>query len=92
MPCFSKMLEAIMYKRLFNDILEQNLLCQKQFDFQQGHSMKHAVMQLIGQISDKFENDCFTSGTFIDPSKAFDTVIHQVLITREGKRQKVQGS
>ena len=92
MPCFSKMLEAIMYKRLFNDILEQNLLCQKQFDFQQGHSMKHAVMQLIGQISDKFENDCFTSGIFIDLSKAFDTVIHQVLITREGKRQKVQGS
>ena len=92
MPCFSKMLEAIMYKRLFNDILEQNLLCQKQFDFQQGHSMKHAVMQLLGQISDKFENDCFTSGIFIDPSKAFDTVIHQVLITREGKRQKVQGS
>ena len=81
-----------MYKRLFNDILEQNLLCQKQFDFQQGHSMKHAVMQLIGQISDKFENDCFTAGIFIDPSKAFDTVIHQVLITREGKRQKVQGS
>ena len=81
-----------MYKRLFNDILEQNLLCQKQFDFQQGHSMKHAVMQLIGQISDKFENDCFTSGIFIDLSKAFDTVIHQVLITREGKRQKVQGS
>ena len=49
-------------------------------------------MQLIGQFSDKFENDCFTSGIFIDPSKAFDTVIHQVLITREGKRQKVQGS
>ena len=71
-----------MYKRLFNHLSEHNLLYQKQFGFQQGHSTKHAIMQLIDEIIDKFENNCFTLGIFINFSQAFDTVIHQVLISK----------
>ena len=71
-----------MYKRLFNHLSEHNLLYQKQFGFQQGHSTKHAIMQLIDEIIDKFENNCFTLGIFINFSQAFDTVILQVLISK----------
>ena len=71
-----------MYKRLSNHLSEHNLLYQKQFGFQQGHSTEHAVMQLIDQINDTFENNCFTLGIFIDLSKAFDTVDHQILISK----------
>ena len=39
-------------------------------------------MQLIDEIIDKFENNCFTLGVFINFSQAFDTVIHQVLISK----------
>ena len=74
LSCFSKILKKIMYKRLFNHLLEHNLLYQKQFSFRQGHSTEHAIMQPIDQINDKFENSCFTLGIFIDLSKAFDTV------------------
>ena len=35
---FSKTLEKIMCKRLFNHLSQHDLLYQKQFDFQQGHS------------------------------------------------------
>ena len=69
---FSKTLEKIMYKRIFNHLSKRDLLYQKQFDFQQGHSTKHAEMQLIDQINDEFENNCFTLDVFIDLSKAFD--------------------
>ena len=39
-------------------------------------------MQLIDQINDKFEHNCFILGIFIDLSKAFDTADHQILISK----------
>ena len=78
----SKILKKIIYKRLFNHLSEHKLLHQKKFGFQQGHSTEHAIMQVIDQINDKFENNCFTLGIFIDLSKAFDTVGHQILISK----------
>ena len=47
-------------------------------------------MQLIDQINDKFENNCLTLGIFIDLSKAFDTVNHQILISKL-KNYEVKG-
>ena len=47
LSCFSKILKTTMYKNLFNHLSEHNLLYQKQFDFQQGHSMEHAIIQLL---------------------------------------------
>ena len=70
-----------MHKKLFNHLSEHNLLNQKQFGFQQGHSTEHAIMLLIDQINGTFENNCFTLGIFIDLSKAFDNVDHQILIS-----------
>ena len=71
-----------MYKRLFNHLSEHNLLNQKQFCFQQGLSTGHAIMQLINQINDTFESNCFTLRIFIDLSRAFDTVDHHILISK----------
>ena len=42
-------------------------------------------MQLIDQINDKFANNCFSLGIFIDLSKAFDTVDHQIIISKFSK-------
>ena len=44
--------------------------------------MEHAIMQLIDQINDIFDKNCFTSDIFIDLSKPFDTVKHQILIPK----------
>ena len=71
-----------MYKRLYNHLLENQMLYSKQFGFQRGHSTEHAIMQLIDQINSSFEKNHFTLGVFIDLSKAFATVDHDVLITK----------
>ena len=70
--CFSKILERIMYNRLYNHLIKNNILYSKQFEFQKGHSMEYTIIQLIDQINN-FENNEFTIGVFIDLSKAFDS-------------------
>ena len=40
------------------------------FGFQKGHSTEHAILQLVDQISNRFEKHLFTLGVFIDHSKA----------------------
>ena len=82
LPCFSKMLERIMYNRLYKHLTESNLLCCKQFVFQKGHSPEHAILQLVEQINQSFEKNEFTLGVFVDLSKAFDTVDHQILLKK----------
>ena len=65
LPCFSKILERIMYNRLFKYLTTNEILYKKQFGFQEGHSTEHAIMQLIDNINSNFEKNHFTLGVFI---------------------------
>ena len=74
MPCFSKILEKIMYNRLYEYLTKNNLLFDKQFEFKKGHSTEHVLMELVNRIYDTFNENRYTLGVFIDLSKSFDTV------------------
>ena len=82
LPCFSKILERIMYNRLFKHLKTNEVLYKKQFGFQEGHSTEHAIIQLIDQINNCFEKNHFTLGIFIDLKKSFDIVDHAILIKK----------
>ena len=82
LPCFSKMLERIMYRRLYSYLQENKILYSKQFGFQTGHSTDHAIIQLVEQIYENFEENKYTLGVFIDLAKAFDTVDHIILLRK----------
>ena len=82
LPCFSKILERIMYNRLYSFLLDNNILYDKQFGFQKEHSTEHAILQLTNQILQSFEQNKLTIGIFIDLSKAFDTVNHNILLRK----------
>ena len=82
LPCFSKMLETIMYNRLYKYLTKSNLLYFKQVGFQKGYSPEHAILQVVEQINQSFEKSEFTLGVFVDLSKAFYTVDHQILLKK----------
>ena len=76
------MLERIMYTQLYNYLQENKILYSKQFGFQTGHSTDHAIIQLVEQIYENFEENKYTLGVFIDLAKAFDTVDHKILLRK----------
>ena len=79
LPCFSKLLERIIYNRLFQYLSENSILYEKQFGFQTFHSTEHAILLLVNQLYQSFDESKFTLGIFIDLSKAFDTADHKIL-------------
>ena len=71
-----------MYNCLYKFLLENNILYQKQFGFQNAHSTEHAILQLVNQITEAFSQGKFTVGIFLDISKAFDIVHHNILLEK----------
>ena len=66
------------YRHLRNN----NLLFNKQFGFQLNNPTEHAILQLFNDISSSFERGEYTIGICIDLSKPFDTVDHEILISK----------
>ena len=79
---FSKILERIVYKRVYSFLEKNNILYGSQFGFRKGLSTEMALLEFLNKIVDAFEKDSFVMGIFIDLSKAFDTINHEILLTK----------
>ena len=75
-------LENLMYTRLLSFINKYKLLYFYQFGFRRGHSPDLALICLVDKISNALEDAEYVLGLFLDFSKAFDTVNHDILFTK----------
>ena len=79
---FNKLLEKFLFNRLSNYLEKRHLIYSKQFGFRSHHSTVHAVLSIIDKVQKAIEDREYSCGIFLDFSKAFDTVNHEILIKK----------
>ena len=82
LPCFSKIFKKIIANRLLSFLLKYNILYDHQFGFIPGKSTTHAILSLVDYLINSFEDNKLTCGIFLDISKAFDTIDHNILLSK----------
>ena len=79
---FSKIIEKVMYGRLYKFLEKQEILYSLQFGFRASHSINYALVSLTEAIKNSLYNRKFGCGILIDLQKAFDTVNYEILLSK----------
>ena len=79
---FSKSFERLIYNQLLSFVEKQDILYQFQFGFRKRYSTEQAVLQITDNLKTAIDNKLYTCGIFLDFSKAFDTVDHNILLKK----------
>ena len=82
LPVLSKILERIVYNRLFNFLVKHKILHPAQYGFQVDLSTELAILELQDRIIKILNEKKCCVGIFMDLSKAFDTLDHAILLSK----------
>ena len=75
-----KLLEKLVHKQLYSHLKKYNLLSDKQHGFTSGKSTATALQDFMMFVCYSINTSNVCSGTFIDLSKAFDSLNHNLLL------------
>ena len=81
-PVFSKIIEKLMYNKIFHFLVRYQILFKSQYGFRPGHSTVHATLDFLKTIEKAFQENEYAIGVFCDLSKAFDTLDHDILLDK----------
>ena len=71
-----------MYNKIELFLNANSILYQHQYGFRKKYSTDHAILSIVEQIKANLDNKTFSCGVFVDLEKAFDTVNHNILISK----------
>ena len=77
-----KILEKLMYKRLYTFLNNNNIIYNLQCGFRKQYSTFHALINITENIRKALDDRNLGYGVFVDFQKAFDTVDHQILLAK----------
>ena len=81
LPTLSKIFKLI-HSRIYQFLEENEVIYNYQFGFRQNHSTIHAVQTAIISVITSLNSSYQSKGIFIDFSKAFDTIKHEILLSK----------
>ena len=82
LPVISKIFEKLVHKRLVSFLDKHQVIYRKQFGFRKRHSTQHALHSAVTQILHGLNNNEAVYGIYLDFSKAFDTIQHDILLEK----------
>jgi len=79
---FSEVLEKLMFNKLYSFVEKYNILTDAQHGFRGGRSTETACQSFTESIIEVLHNHLNAVGIFLDLSKAYDVLNHQILLDK----------
>jgi len=80
LPTISKIFEKVIFNQMHIYFKENNIYYNHQYGFRESHSTEHAALELIDRIIKQLDNRNLPLAIFMDLTKAFDTINHDILL------------
>ena len=80
LPAMSKIFEKWVYKQLNEYFISKSLFYKSQHGFKKLHSTKTAALEFTDRITNFLDSGKLPIAIYLDLSKAFDTLDHQILL------------
>ena len=78
----NKILEKLMFKRVYEFLESNKCIYKLQFGFRSKHSTNHTLIDITETIRVALDSKKIAGGVFVDLQKAFDTVNHEILLEK----------
>ena len=80
LPSISKIFDTVIYNQLYEYLQEHRVITNSQYGFRKKHSTEYTAIELVDRIIEKLDRNKVPFNIYIDLSKAFDMINHNILL------------
>ena len=82
LPVISKIFKNVIHEQLSEYFISNTLFCPQQYGFRKKSSTELAALELLDRVLDKMDKHKIPINFYIDLSKAFDSLRHDILLDK----------